>query len=410
MDLYIDKLIEHFMIIGNAWADANSKTAEFLISPEHEIIIPDTDLIQRALIRKKILDREASLREEARGINEQSDLEVKIHGAFADVLETRTKPYLIDPLISHCLFTRTHASAQQYPESIGLPHPFTFFEFQKPIPIDLSMLMGKEYKIAGIFVYKTDDMNSFGRPYIGHEGSITEGFYEVMICLTSFSPPQPILSFNPLKLPVFNFNVFNLQENREHVYCIDPVKGVSWNVSDLLSRYKKMREPPDEEVAHHLEPITPEMMDLRRIADLAINLINYASATNVHEVENQRTKTVRKRIGKKRGRRKGKIVKVEVPAPPYWTFKIDEPDSQPRETTGTREYRNRWMVDAHARFNRDGTRCTYVIPHVKGPLDQPWYSQRSLDLFDELFPLLMGYNPGKYSRLAGEPTISQIKG
>jgi len=311
----------------------------------------------------------------------------------------KSKCFFIDSLTQDSLLNVPH-SKQNYTETMNLPFPLMFFEFEEPIKLDLSELVGEKLDVRGITLSRCSELIRIGlKPKIAgatlDEVNLDEQ-YEMFLHFTDSNREYAydLINFNLRTLPFFTFM------SQTDFLAIDPQNN---NVSDLRNITKFDARPYSNKVFESCLPeetaeLNDEHTELSQMIDLCINLINCINARNVEIRKVERGPLIDaqklRRLNKKRAK-KDKNPLPFVPLKPYYVIEVKKHvyiDEEKNEEDKAWELSYRVWVRGHNRHYRDQTGnvryIEWIEPHVRGPPNALWKHNRYAVLYQRLGHLL----------------------
>ncbi len=305
-------------------------------------------------------------------------------GALLTELERESKLFLLDYPIVDSLYGEPHGNLN-YADSIRLPFPSMFFEFEEPLRVsrfnheegDLAAMIFRNGQDSQKFLWRSSRklqrnisfLDDFFRTNIDDAGSPDEEEYDIDAIYTKngrLIPNMDRIVFDRNRLPSFQIYLGN------GAYCYDSSSGTIEH--RLMNRnmlafekdgnIKIMREFESDDSGH-------DFSSPLKIIDLVLNTINYVNAQNII-IQSDRGK---RKVG--RGRQPPSSKK------PYYWVEVKKTYVQPEEFTGKSWQLNyRVWVRGHFRHYQNGN-CSWIQPYVKGPENAPWKHNRYKLLYEK---------------------------
>lgn len=286
-----------------------------------------------------------------------------------ETLKNEAKVILIDEMTLDSLANVPYSDESFYGE-IKLPFHHSFFEFEKPLKYT-TLEKTKTYDL-GAFLFSGSDLRDLRRTKKekGPEKKFnlflfdeTGGFGNASIYLKE-------------KYMIFG-EIGDEPQGRDYIYKPINRQIIHFNVAtDEIT--------PDTDIkVETLDKIPDDELNMFKLANLSVNMLNYINAQNVTLRKAFREKTIRMPGG---GKKRPK--KHLIQAKPYYWVEIKKHVYEENDRQGPSwELDYRVWVRGHFRHYKDGKRI-WIEPYVKGPPDAPWKENRYQVLYNRFKHLL----------------------
>ncbi|MDO8656163.1 MAG: hypothetical protein Q7K45_02915 [Nanoarchaeota archaeon] len=250
-----------------------------------------------------------------------------------------------------------------YQSTFHLPFPVLFFEFMKPLEVEII----ENRNLRGVVYGKASDANFLA-------GKVDDDFKypddQFAVGLFYDTPIPDMVYFRVSALPNLAFLT-----NEGFFYEYTPDTGVVATLNETQGTLYQQSLPHDPEILRK---------NFQNLVNLSVNLIDYINAHNVTIRKVERTPVDIDRINRKR-QRKGK--KMLMPLKPYYWTDVEQSEQREqvvRPTGDTQNYRE-WLRGHFQRYHTSaGIAKNWIMPYVRGPEDTPWKEKRYRVLDDML--------------------------
>jgi hypothetical protein len=318
-----------------------------------------------------------------------SALDMKI---FVDTMKEPSKLFYLDDLVLDSLYNERHTNVN-YENSMRLPFPFMFFEFQNPLEtLDIE---GNKKSIGGVFYCSNDALSEFYNQKFKHYLRSQLNFLKPdskpsnkLHSSFFFVEDDSLTLEDNTQIPLFSEDITFDTKNLDFIFGHKNI--YSYNFKDkILKKFDRAKYKSGQFSEYQAVDNDKIIEYTQKKIDLMVNIVNYINAQNVviRKIHREsRSQSDLDRINRKRQRDGKNLIN---PLKPYYIVEVKKSYvyDEEKEDQGLWSLENRVWVRGHFRHYED-KKPIWIEPFIKGPKDAPWKHNRYAVLYKNFKHLL----------------------